>query len=52
MIESLPQFLARDVRGDTDAEVVFYIFLSFLHDMNKLDRSDVAAEDARHALRP
>lgn len=51
MIESLPQFLARDVRGDTDAEVVFYIFLSFLHDMNKLDRSDVAAEDARHALR-
>lgn len=51
MLESLPQFLARDVRGDTDAELVFYIFLSFLHDANKLDRMDISAADARGALR-
>jgi len=51
MLESLPQFLARDVRGDTDAELVFYLFLSFLHDMNKLDRSDVPASAVREAMR-
>lgn len=49
--ESLPQFLARDVRGDTDAELVFYLFLSFLHDAGKLDRSDVEAELVRSATR-
>ncbi len=51
MIESLPQFLARDVRGETDAELVFYLFLSFLHDMNQLNRSDVPPSAARDALR-
>ncbi|MBK8938786.1 MAG: class II glutamine amidotransferase [Polyangiaceae bacterium] len=51
MLESLPQFLARDVRGETDAELVFYIFLSFLHDTNKLDRTDVDAAAVRDALR-
>jgi glutamine amidotransferase len=49
--ESLPQFLARDVRGDTDAELVFYLFLSFLHDGGWLDRPDVPASIARDALR-
>ncbi|NUP07632.1 MAG: class II glutamine amidotransferase [Polyangiaceae bacterium] len=51
VLEQLPQFLARDVRGETDAELVFYLFLSFLHDMNKLDRADVAAGTVRDALR-
>ncbi len=51
LLESLPQFLARDVRGDTDAELVFYLFLSFLHDTGKLDRGDVAAADVRQAVR-
>lgn len=51
MKESLPQFLARDVRGETDAELVFYLFLSFLHDMNKLDRQDVPAATVRDAMR-
>ncbi|MFO0551997.1 MAG: class II glutamine amidotransferase [Polyangiaceae bacterium] len=51
MLESLPQFLARDVRGDTDAELVFYLFLSFLHDAGRLDRADVAPAAARDALR-
>ena len=49
--DSLPQFLARDVRGDTDAELVFYLFLSFLHDGGVLDRSVVDAGEARSALR-
>lgn len=51
LVDSLPQFLARDVRGQTDAELVFYIFLSFLHDVGKLDRTDVDAATARSAIR-
>jgi glutamine amidotransferase len=39
------------VRGDTDAELVFYLFLSFLHDGGWLDRPDVPASIARDALR-
>lgn len=49
--DSLPQFLARDVRGDTDAELVFYLFLSFLHDTGVLDRPSVDPAEARSAIR-
>ena len=51
LLESLPQFLARDVRGETDAELVFYTFLSFLHDAGRLDRADVPAAAVRDAIR-
>jgi glutamine amidotransferase len=51
VLESMPQFLARDVRGETDAELVFYTFLSFLHDAGRLDRADVPAAAARDAIR-
>jgi glutamine amidotransferase len=51
LMDSIPQFLARDVRGDTDAEIVFHLFLSFLHDSNVLDRPEVAPSAARDALR-
>ena len=49
--ESLPQFLKRDVRGETDSEVLFHLFLSFLHDAGQLDRPVVDAATARNALR-
>ncbi len=49
--ESLPAFLLRDVRGETDSELLFHLFLSFLHDAGELDRPDVPAENARSALR-
>jgi glutamine amidotransferase len=49
--ESLPQFLKRDVRGETDSEVLFHLFLSFLHDAGQLDRPTVDAASARNALR-
>jgi predicted glutamine amidotransferase len=51
LMESMPQFLARDVRGDTDAEIVFHLFLSFLHDGGMLDRPDVDPASARDAIR-
>jgi predicted glutamine amidotransferase len=49
--ESLPQFLQRDVRGETDSELLFHLFLSFLHDAGELDRPQVNAPSAQAALR-
>jgi glutamine amidotransferase len=49
--DSLPQFLQRDVRGDTDSELLFHLFLSFLHDTGLLDRPTVDPATARSALR-
>jgi len=51
LTDSMPQFLLRDVRGETDAELLFHLFLSFLHDAGQLDRPQVAAPSARSALR-
>jgi glutamine amidotransferase len=51
LTDSLPQFLLRDVRGETDAELLFHLFLSFLHDAGQLDRPQVSANTARSALR-
>jgi glutamine amidotransferase len=51
LAESLPQFLQRDVRGETDSELVFHLFLSFLHDAAELDRPHVDAKAAAAALR-
>lgn len=49
--DSLPQFLERDIRGDTDSEVLFHLFLSFLHDAGSLDRPSVDPSQVRSALR-
>lgn len=49
--ETLPKFLQRSLRGDTDSELLFHLFLSFLHDSGKLDRPVVAAEDVFSALK-
>lgn len=49
--DSLPQFLERDIKGDTDSEVLFHLFLSFLHDAGTLDRPDTSSGEVRAALR-
>jgi glutamine amidotransferase len=51
LTEQLPTFLHRDVRGETDSELIFHLFLSFLHDQGVLDRPAVEAGAARQALR-
>jgi len=51
LTDSLPQFLLRDVCGETDAELLFHLFLSFLHDAGQLDRPHVPVNTARAALR-
>lgn len=52
--ESLPDFLARNVRGSTDSELLFHVVLSFLHDAGQLDtpqpRKDAVLASIRSAV--
>ncbi len=41
MLDSMPDFLRRNVRGTTDSEHVFHSVLSFLHDTDRLDDVDI-----------
>lgn len=51
LVESLPEFLRRNIRGDTDSEVLFHLFLSFLHDAGSLGGGPVDANVLRTAIR-
>ena len=51
MIEAVPEFLRRNVRGDTDSEVLFHLFLSFLHDAGQLATDTIDPSATRAALR-
>jgi glutamine amidotransferase len=51
LLESQPEFLRRNVRGDTDSELFFYLFLSFLHDAGHLSDGNGSPEHVRSALR-
>ena len=47
LLESQPEFLRRNVRGDTDSELFFYLFLSFIHDAGHLADALVAPDQMR-----
>lgn len=51
MLDSQPDFLRRNVRGDTDTECFFYLFLSFLHDAGHLADEVVDPKHVLQALR-
>jgi glutamine amidotransferase len=51
LIESMPDFLRRNVRGTTDSEHVFHSLLSFLHDSGQLDNPDIDARTVLGAIR-
>lgn len=51
LLASMPDFLRRNIRGDTDSEHVFHVLLSFLHDAGQLDGIDVADQAVLAALR-
>lgn len=50
LTESIPEFLRRNIRGDTDSEVLFHLVLSFLHDAGRLRDAPASADDLRGAL--
>ena len=51
LVGSVPEFLRSGIRGETDAEVVFHVFLSFLHDAGLLNDESVETSLVREALR-
>lgn len=51
LFESLPDFLRRSVRGQTDSELLFQVALSFLHDAGNIDNVDIADATVVGALR-
>src|ERR1700690_730827 len=51
LMASVPEFLRSGIRGDTDAEIVFHVFLSFLHDAGRLNDGQVEGPLVREALR-
>jgi glutamine amidotransferase len=51
LVASVPEFLRSGIRGETDAEVLFHVFLSFLHDAGLLNDTTVDVSFVREALR-
>lgn len=50
LLESLPDFLRRNIRGSTDSEHAFAVLLSFLHDAGQLDRPEPDDNAVRSAI--
>ena len=51
LVASVPEFLRSSIRGETDAEILFYVFLSFLHDAGRLNDTLIDPANVRDALR-
>jgi predicted glutamine amidotransferase len=51
LLGPVPDFLRRNIRGQTDSEHLFHLMLAFLHDAGKLDDQNVTVAQAREAVR-
>jgi len=51
LASTIPDFLVRNIRGQTDSELLFHLFLAHLHGTNKLDEGRVSTTMVRDALR-
>lgn len=51
LVNSIPSFLKRSMRGDTDSEHLFHLFMAFLYDDGLLDETNLQPERAAQALR-
>lgn len=50
MLRSVPDFIRRNIRGKTDSEHLFHLFLSFLNDTGQMDDPRIKPEVASRAL--
>jgi glutamine amidotransferase len=50
MLRSVPDFIRRNIKGKTDSEHLFHLFLSFLNDTGQLDDPRIQPEVASQAL--
>jgi glutamine amidotransferase len=51
LLQPMPDFLSRNIRGTTDSEHVFHALLSFLHDRGQLDNPDIDPKIVLAAIR-
>jgi glutamine amidotransferase len=51
LLQAVPDFLRRNIRGQTDSEHLFHLLLAFMHDDGKLDDQEPKASDAESAIR-
>ncbi|MDD9942885.1 MAG: class II glutamine amidotransferase [Myxococcales bacterium] len=51
LVTGLPDFLQRNLRGDTDSEHLFHVLLSFLHDSGQIDVPEAAEQAVGAAIR-
>ncbi|HUH00854.1 MAG TPA: hypothetical protein VML75_02600 [Kofleriaceae bacterium] len=51
LLEHVPEYLRRNIKGKTMAEHVFHVLLSFLHDAGALDDPHLDTHASRRALR-
>jgi len=51
LLAAVPDFLQRSIRGATDSEVLFHLFLSFLHDRDALDAPDLDPKTLASCIR-
>ncbi len=50
LLEHIPEYLRRNLRGRTPGELVFHVFLAMLHDEGTLDDPNLAVDATRRAL--
>lgn len=50
LVEHIPEYLRRNIKGRTPAELVFHVFLSMLHDEGSIDDPNVPTAATRRAL--
>ncbi len=51
LLDAVPDFLRRNIRGQTDSEHLFHLLLAHLHEAGKLDDANVSPFIVREALR-
>lgn len=50
LLEHVPEYLRRNIRGRTGAELVFHVFLAMLHDEGAVDDPNLPVASTRRAL--
>jgi glutamine amidotransferase len=50
LIEHVPEYLRRNMRGKTPGELVFHVFLAMLHDEGAVDEPNLPVQTTRRAL--
>ena len=50
LLEHIPEYLRRNIRGRTPAELIFHLFLAMLHDEGNIDDPNLATQAQRRAL--